>query len=86
MAESKVISTVDVIRKTDHVLGGNARIGDRRIAVWMLVQARRLGLTDEEIRTRYRPPLKQAELDAAWHYHEAHPSEIEQAIMENEEA
>ena len=58
----------------------------RRIAVWMLVQARRLGLTDEEIRTRYRPPLKQAELDAAWHYHEAHPSEIEQAIMENEEA
>ena len=86
MPEDKVISTFDLIRTTRNVLGGNARIGDRRITVWMLVQARRLGLTDEEIRTRYRPPLKQAGLDAAWYYHEAHAAEIDQAIMENEAA
>ena len=86
MPEDKVLSTVDLIRKTRDVLGGNARIGDRRIAVWMLVQARRLGMTDEEIRTRYSPPLKQADLDAAWRYHEEHPAEIEEAIRENEEA
>ena len=86
MPEEKVLSTVDLIRKTRNVLGGEARIGDRRIAVWMLVQARRLGMTDEQIRTRYLPPLDQAELDAAWRYHEAHPAEIDQAILANEEA
>ena len=86
MPKAKVISTVDLIRKTRNVLGGSARIGYRRIAVWMLVQARQLGMTDKEIRTRYRPPLKQADLDAAWRYHEEHPAEIEQAILENEEA
>lgn len=86
MREDDGISTVDLIRKTPHVLGGDARIGDRRIAVWMLVQARRLGMTDEEIRTRYLPPLTQAELSAAWRYYEAHRAEIEQAIRENEEA
>ena len=86
MQEDKVLSTFDLIRKTGNVLGGHARIGDRRIAVWMLVQARRLGMTDEEIRTRYRPPLQQADLDAAWRYFEAHADEIDQAILANEEA
>ena len=86
MPEDKIICPVDLIRKNRNVLGGAARIGDRRIAVWMLVQARNLGLSDEEIRTRYRPPLEQAELDAAWRYHEAHRAEIEQAILENDEA
>ncbi|HEV3261348.1 MAG TPA: DUF433 domain-containing protein [Gemmataceae bacterium] len=75
-----------LIRKTPHVLGGDARIRDTRIAVWMLVRARQLGLTDEQIRNRYRPPLTQDDVDAAWRYYETHPDEIEEAIRENEEA
>jgi uncharacterized protein (DUF433 family) len=86
MSVDKSIITDELIRKSDNVLGGSARIGDRRIAVWMLVQARRLGMADEEIRTRYRPPLEHDELEAAWRYFENHPAEIEQAILENEGA
>jgi uncharacterized protein (DUF433 family) len=56
-----------------------------RIAVWMLVEARRLGMTDEEIRSRYEPPLSQADLDAAWHYYEQHREEVELALKENSE-
>jgi uncharacterized protein (DUF433 family) len=75
----------DLIRKTPDVLGGDARIGNRRIAVWMVVHARQLGLTDEEIRHQYEQPLTEAELAAAWQYYAEHRDEIEQAIRENEE-
>ncbi len=74
-----------LIRKTPGVLGGEARIRDVRIAVWMLVRARQLGLTDEEIRNRYRPALSQADLDAAWQYYAANRDEIDRAIAENED-
>jgi uncharacterized protein (DUF433 family) len=74
------------IQKTPDVVGGDACIGKTRIAVWMLVNARTLGMTDEEIRTRYDPPLSQADLDAAWEYYHQNREEIEQAIQENEEA
>jgi uncharacterized protein (DUF433 family) len=74
------------IQKTADVIGGDACVGTTRIAVWMLVNARKLGMTDEEIRTRYNPPLSQADLDAAWEYYQQHPAEIEQGIRENEEA
>ncbi len=75
----------DLIRKTPDVLGGDARIGDRRIAVWMLVRARQLGASDDEIRNGYDPPLAAAELAAAWNYYDTHREEIEQAIRENED-
>lgn len=74
-----------VIRKTPGVIGGDACIGNRRIAVWMLVQARRLGLSDADIRNRYEQPLSEAELAAAWHYYEKHPEEIDEAIRLDEE-
>ena len=74
-----------VIRKTPGVMGGDACIGNRRIAVWMLVQAKRLGMTDEEIRQRHEQPLSDAELAAAWEYYASHGAEIDQAIRENEE-
>jgi uncharacterized protein (DUF433 family) len=73
------------IRKTPEVLGGDARIGKRRNAVWMVVRARQLGLTDEEIRRQYEQPLTEAELAAAWQYDAEHPAEIDHAIRENEE-
>ena len=76
---------IKLIRKTPGVIGGDACIGNRRIAVWMLVQARRLGMSDAEIRDRFDPPLSQEELDAAWHYEEQHREEIDQAIRDNED-
>jgi uncharacterized protein (DUF433 family) len=75
----------DLIRKTPNVLGGDARIGDRRIAVWMLVRDRQLGLSDAEIKKEYLPPLTNAELAAAWKYAEQNREEIDRAIRDNEE-
>jgi uncharacterized protein (DUF433 family) len=82
----KQTSVADRIQKTPDVIGGDACIRKTRIAVWMLVESRQLGMTDEEIRTRYDPPLSQADLDAAWEYYQQNREEIEQAIRENEEA
>jgi uncharacterized protein (DUF433 family) len=72
-----------LIRKTPGVIGGDACVGNRRIAVWMLVEARHAGISDERLLTDYEPPLSRAELDAAWRYAAAHPEEIAQAIREN---
>ena len=80
MNETQVIR----INKTPDILGGDARVGNTRIAVWMLVRARQFGLTDEQIRTRYLPPLEPGDLAAAWQYYEAHRDEIDEAIRENE--
>ena len=79
-------SAASWIQKTPGVIGGDACIRATRIAVWMLVVAQRLGMSDEELRTRYDPPLSQADLEAAWEYYEKHPEEIEQAIREHEDA
>ena len=68
---SSDLSTSTWIQKTPNVIGGHACIRNTRIAVWMLVQARHLGMSDEEIRNRYDPPLSQADLDAAWDYNSA---------------
>jgi uncharacterized protein (DUF433 family) len=78
-------TTRDLIHKTQGVLGGEACVGQRRIAVWMLVRARQLGITDEQLLKDYQPPLTRAELDAAWNYYDTHRDEIDTAIRENEE-
>ena len=75
-----------LIRKTPGVLGGAARIRDMRIAVWMLVRAKSLGLTDEQLLDRYDLPLTSQDLEAAWDYHAHHPEEVEADIRRNEEA
>lgn len=85
MSEEKTSSTLGLIRKTPGVIGGDACIGNRRIAVWMLVQAKQLGVSDEQLLSDYEPPLTQAELDAAWEYYEKHREEIDQAIRDNED-
>jgi uncharacterized protein (DUF433 family) len=79
-------STASWIQKTPDVIGGDACVRTTRIAVWMLVSARRLGMSDQELRTRYDPPLTQADLEAAWEYYKDHADEIEQAIQEHEAA
>lgn len=72
------------IQKTPGVIGGDACVRTTRIAVWMLVEARQLGIPDEDLRERYDPPLTQVDLDAAWAYAAAHSAEIEQAIRDND--
>jgi uncharacterized protein (DUF433 family) len=86
MSEKSQIAFSGVIRKTPGVLGGDACIGSRRIAVWMLVSARRLGVSDEQLIRDFEPQLTQSELDAAWDYYEQNHDEIDRAIRENEDA
>jgi uncharacterized protein (DUF433 family) len=74
-----------LIRKTPGVIGGDACIGNHRIAVWMLVGYRNQGGTDADILAAY-PQLTPADLNAAWQYAALHPDEIAEAIRENEEA
>jgi uncharacterized protein (DUF433 family) len=73
------------INKTLGVVGGDACIRRTRIAVWLLVGYRQLGLSDQSILDAY-PDLTQQDLEAAWAYNAAHPGEIAQAIREQEAA
>src|SRR6476646_6512458 len=73
------------VQKTPGVLGGDARIGDTRIPVWLLVRARKQGTSDTELLDSY-PSLTPADLDAGWDYYREHPVEIEQAIWFNDTA
>ncbi|GAP99695.1 DUF433 domain-containing protein [Leptolyngbya sp. NIES-2104] len=73
------------IEKTLGVCGGDARITNTRIPVWVLVRAKQLGNTDAQILTNY-PTITATDLSNAWRYAEAHLGEIEQAIAENEAA
>ncbi len=73
------------IQKTPGVCGGDACIRQSRIAVWMLVMDRKLGMTDAETLDSF-PTLTQVDLDAAWEYYRSNPVEIEQAIWFNDTA
>ncbi|MEG4515661.1 MULTISPECIES: DUF433 domain-containing protein [unclassified Microcoleus] len=72
------------IQKTPGVCGGDACIRETRIPVWVLVNARRLGISEAELLEDY-PTLRATDLANAWAYTEAYPDEIETAIIENEE-
>lgn len=76
---------IDLIRKTPGVVGGDARVRNTRIAVWMLVECRRLGIPDEDLLDRYEVPLTSEDLEAAWDYYAEHTEEIERNIRENDE-
>ena len=73
------------IEKTPGVCGGAARVVRTRIPVWVLVQSRRLGLEEMELRAAY-PTLRTEDLDNAWRYARLFTAEIERAIRENEDA
>jgi uncharacterized protein (DUF433 family) len=73
------------IESVTGVCGGDARISNTRISVWMLEQYRRLGLSEAQILAAY-PSLRAADLVNAWAYVAAHRDEIERQILENEEA
>lgn len=71
------------IEITPDVMGGAACIRNTRIAVWMLEQYRRLGMTDAEILRNY-PTLTAEDLANAWNYVRSHRAEIDTQIADNE--
>lgn len=67
------------------VCGGEACIVRTRIPVWLLEQARRLGVSEQALLAAY-PSLRAEDLVNAWAYARSHASEIESQIHENETA
>jgi uncharacterized protein (DUF433 family) len=79
-----ISSAANLIRKTPGVLGGAARIRDVRIAVWMLVQDKELGFTEDQIIANYAPLLTKDDLNAAWQYYKDNSEEIKREIRQNQ--
>jgi uncharacterized protein (DUF433 family) len=77
------IITTPAIEKTPGVCGGDARIANTRIPVWLLVGFRKDGLSDERLLEAY-PSLTLADLAAAWWYYAENREEIDQAILDQE--
>jgi uncharacterized protein (DUF433 family) len=71
------------ITKTLGICGGEACIAGTRITVWLLVEARRLGITQVQLLQDY-PYISAVDLVNAWIYADAYPEEIEAAILANE--
>ncbi len=71
------------IEMTPGVVGGAACIRQTRIAVWMLEQARRLGISEADLLRNY-PNLTAQDLANAWNYVRSHQAEIEAYIAANE--
>jgi len=65
------------------VCGGEPCIVRTRIPVWVLEQARRLGVSEEDLLRSY-PALRAEDLANAWAYVRSHRAEIEDQIRENE--
>ncbi len=73
------------IEHSPAVAGGEACLVRTRIPIWVVVQARKLGSSEADILRAY-PSLRAEDLMNAWIYYDAHKSEIEQQIRENEAA
>ena len=67
------------------VCGGEACIARTRIPIWVLERARKLGVSEADLLRSY-PTLAAMDLANAWSYVRSHHAEIEQAILNNEEA
>ena len=72
------------ITKTPGVCGGEACIAGTRIAVWLLVEAQQLGISEAQLLQDY-PHITAADLVNAWAYADAYPEEIAAAISANNE-
>lgn len=67
------------------VCGGEPCIVRTRIPVWLLEQARRLGVSEQALLAAYPHPRAE-DLVNAWAYARSHSAEIESQIRENEAA
>jgi uncharacterized protein (DUF433 family) len=73
------------VESTPGVCGGEPCIVRTRIPVWVLEQARRLGVSEDDLLRSY-PALRAEALASAWAYVRSHRSEIEDQIRDNEVA
>ena len=73
------------IERTPGVCGGDARIANTRIPVWVLVEARTGGYSDADLLVSY-PTLTPTDLSNAWAYAEVFSEEVDLAIQRNEAA
>jgi uncharacterized protein (DUF433 family) len=67
------------------ICGGEPCIVRTRIPVWVLVQCRKLGLSDADILSAY-PTLHAEDLAEAWAFYRSHRDQIDAEISENESA
>jgi len=74
---------IPAIESQPQVCGGEARIVRTRIPVWILVQARRLGVSESMLLISY-PSLRAVDLVNAWAFYRVHHEEIDSQIAENE--
>jgi uncharacterized protein (DUF433 family) len=72
-----------IITKTPGVCGGEACIAGTRIAVWLLVEAQQMGISEAQLLQDY-PHITAADLVNAWSYADAYPEEIAAAIRANQ--
>ncbi len=73
------------IESRPNVCGGEPCIVRTRIPVWVLEQARRLGVREGILLQSY-PTLRAEDLVQAWAYVRTHRAEIDNEILANEEA
>ncbi len=73
------------IESAPGISGGEPRVVRTRIPVWVLEQARRLGVSEADLLRSY-PSLRAGDIAHAWAYARAHPDEMELQIRESEEA
>lgn len=73
------------IESNPEVCGGEPCIVRTRIPVWVLVQARQLGMSEADLLYNY-PTLRAQDLVNAWGYYRTHADEIDRQIRENEQA
>lgn len=73
------------IESTPDIMGGEPRIVRTRIPVWLLVQGQHLGMSEADLLASY-PTLNAEDLTNAWAFARAHRQEIEQQILDNENA
>jgi len=78
-------NSVVPVRKTLNVMGGDACIRYTRIPIWLLVQLKQAGYSEERILANY-PGLTASDLIAAWDYYAAHAEQIESERRAHEEA
>lgn len=74
----------EAISRTPGVVGGRARIHNTRIPVWSIVEAKKMGLSDERIMSMF-PSVSLNDIENALHYYAHHRSEIESDIADQEE-
>jgi uncharacterized protein (DUF433 family) len=73
------------IESNPGVNGGEPCVVRTRIPVWVLIQARQLGISEADLLRSY-PSLHAEDLVNAWAYYRTYRQEIEQQIQENESA